>query len=258
MKFDFAIVKDRWVSGWFILVSLLLALACVWAIHEFYNSPPYVDPDRYPIRGIDVSSHNGMMNLDAAAADGVEFIFIKATEGKDYRDPNLYINYRKARHAGMKVGVYHFFRFDSDGVDQARNLLSKVKGLDLELGIAIDVEEQGNPAGIPVDSVNYRLTEMVDYLNLKGIRPVIYTNRGGYENYLIDSFPGCTLWICSFNSNPINAEWTFWQYNHRGKVKGIKGDVDLDVFCGNREEWEQYLYGAVWPYTPTTVLNPKR
>ncbi len=62
----------------FMLVAALLVFASVWAYHKFISTPPYVDSERYPVRGIDVSSHNGMMNLDAAAKDGVEFIFIKA------------------------------------------------------------------------------------------------------------------------------------------------------------------------------------
>lgn len=200
------------------------------------------------MKGIDVSSHNGMMNLDAAAADGVEFVFIKASEGSDFRDENFRLNYNKALHAGMKIGAYHFFRFDSDGVEQARNLLKVIGIRKLDLGIAVDIESQGNPSGIPLDSIMLRLEQMVDYLNLKGRRVIFYTNRDGYERYLMNNFPGCALWICSFNSNPIDAEWTFWQYNHRGKVKGIKGDVDLDVFFGSREEWNNFLHGGVYPY----------
>lgn len=255
MKFDFVKIKDKWVAATFLVVCTLLCGSLFWALYKFYTTPPYADPDIYPVRGIDVSAHNGMMNLDAARADGVEFIFIKATEGESFHDSNFFINYQKAEHAGMKIGAYHFFRFDSDGVAQAKNLLTRVRGLHLELGLAIDVEKNGNPSDIPQTIVVEELREMIEYLNLKGIRPVIYTNREGYESYLMDSFPGCTLWICSFNENPINAEWTFWQYNHRGSVKGIRGDVDLDVFCGNRAEWEEYLRGAVWPYLPADRVS---
>lgn len=251
MKFDFAILKDRWVVALFVVVTLMLIGACWRAITEFYTSPPYVDPERYPVRGIDISSHNGMMNLNAVAASGVEFVFIKATEGKSFRDPNFFLNYQKADHAGLKIGAYHYFRFDVDGIDQARHFLHQLRGLRLEVGLAIDVEDQGNANGVNADLVKKRLGDMVDYLNLKGIRPIIYTNKKGYEKYLLDSFPGCTLWICSFNETPIDAEWTFWQYDHHGKVAGITGDVDLDVFCGNEKEWTEFLRGKMWPYTPS-------
>ena len=232
----------------FLVVAALLAFACVWAWQQFMKSPPYVDPVRYPVRGIDVSAHNDMMNLDAAARSGIEFIFIKASEGATFRDENFRINFIKARHAGLKTGAYHFFRFDVDGVSQAVNFLQTVGHRKLELGLAIDVEKHGNPPGVPPDSIALRLTQMVDYLNLMGHRVTFYTNRDGYFDYLAKTFPGSSLWICAFSKTPINAEWTFWQYDHHGKVPGIKGDVDLNVFCGDRDEWSNYLAGSLWPY----------
>lgn len=232
----------------FIFVVALLAFASVWAYHKFLSTPPYVDSEHYPVRGIDVSSHNGMMNLDAAASSGIEFIFIKASEGASFRDENFRLNYTKARHAGLKTGAYHFFRFDVDGVAQAVNFLRAVGYRKLDLGLAVDVEKHGNPEGISPDTIAYRLTQMMDYLNLMGHRVTFYTNRDGYYDYLVHSFPGSPLWICSFSETPINAEWTFWQYDHHGRVDGIKGDVDLNVFCGSRAEWDNYLSGALWPY----------
>lgn len=200
------------------------------------------------MRGIDVSSHNGMMNLDAAARDGIEFIFIKASEGKSFRDPNFNINYQKASHAGMKIGAYHFFRFDVDGVKQAKNLLGAIGKRHLDLGVAIDVEQEGNAAGVDSIAIASRLEKMVEYLNLSGLRVTFYSNRAGYYDYIRDVAPGSCLWICSFQSDPINAEWTFWQYDHHGSVDGIRGDVDLDAFCGSRAEWQNYLQGSQWPY----------
>lgn len=241
-------LSDLKVSLIFAGVCLLLILTCGWAYYEFITTPPYVDPQEYPVRGIDVSSHNGLMNLDAAAADGIRFIFIKATEGSTYRDPNFRINYKKASHAGLKIGAYHFFRFDCDGASQAKNLLETIRNYKLDLGVAIDVEETGNVAGVDSLTIAGNLTSMVEILNLSGCRVTFYSNREGYYDYIRDVAPGACLWICSFQRNPINAEWTFWQYDHRGRVEGIRGDVDLDTFCGSLSEWENYLNGAQWPY----------
>ena len=231
--------KDLVVAGWFLVVSLLLAGAIWWAWHEYISTPPYVDPARFPVRGIDVSAHNGMMNLDAAAADGMEFIFIKATEGESFRDENFALNYQKAVHAGMKVGAYHFFRFDVDGVRQAVNLMDAIGPRQLQLGIVIDVEEEGNPKGYSPQDVAENLQKMVEYLNLRGHRVMFYSNRSGYEKYLFNDFRGFPLWVCSFTDNSANHDWTFWQYDHRGRVAGIRGDVDLNAFHGSREEWER-------------------
>lgn len=241
-------MKDLIVAGIFLLVCLLLAFAAIWAFTSFRSTPPYVDPERYPVRGIDVSAHNGEIDMRKVKDSGMDFVFIKATEGGDFKDAFFTRNYRNAAEAGLKKGIYHFFRFDRDGVEQANNLLRALAGRRPELGLVIDVEKTGNPDSIPPEIVIHRLTEMVDYLNLLGHRVMFYTNRDGYYDYLAETFPGHPLWICSFSENPINAEWTFWQHNHRGEVDGVKGDVDMNAFCGSREEWESFLKGSLWPY----------
>lgn len=241
--------KDIMVAGGFLLVCLLLVFAAIWAYRQFITSPPYVDPERYPVRGIDVSAHNGTIDFKKVAQNGIEFVFIKATEGKDFKDKNFRTNYDRARAAGLKTGIYHFFRFDRDGVDQAINFMQTVGARQPELGLVIDVEKSGNPNYVPAEVVSRRLAEMVDYLNLLGHRVMFYTNKDGYYEYLADTFPGSPLWICGFYENPINAEWTFWQFNHRGRIEGISGNVDLNTFCGSREEWLSFLEGDLWPYT---------
>ena len=233
-------IKDLRISLIFPFIVLALVLAGIWAWRNFLDSPPYVDLERYPIRGIDVSRHNGMMNLDAAAKDGIDFIFIKASEGESLRDPNFRLNYEKARHAGLAIGAYHFFRFDVGGVAQARNFLAAVGDRPLDLGPATDVEEHGNKPTDP-ELVKDRLRAMAEFLYLSGHRVIFYTNRDGYYDLLRDAMPGAPLWICSFNRIPIQAEWTFWQYSHRGRVAGIRGDVDLNAFVGSRADWKRLL-----------------
>lgn len=225
----------------FVFVALLLVYAGYYAGKSYLETPPYVDEIRYPVRGIDISAHNGMMNLEAAKADGIDFAFIKASEGDQYGDPNFALNYDKATAAGMKVGAYHFFRFDVDGVPQALNLLKRVGARPLDLGLVIDVEQPGNPEGTDMTVIADRLGAMLEYLNMKGYRVTIYSNRDGYYKYVADNFPGQQLWICSFSNPPISTDWMFWQYNHRGKVKGINGDVDLNAFNGSRQEWYDHL-----------------
>lgn len=222
--------KDIIAAVWFLLVSLILAGAGWWAWHEYVTSPPYVDPERFPVRGFDISAHNGYANFQAAADAGYKFVFIKASEGVDFRDENFVLNYKKARHAGLKTGAYHYFRFDRDGVEQAQNFLKVVGTRHFDLGLAIDVEDAGNAKNVPVDSIVDRLERMVEYLNLCGRRVTFYSNRAGYEKYLIDRFPGFPLWICQFSDNSTNTDWTYWQYDHHGRIPGIKGEVDLNAY----------------------------
>ncbi|MDE6523541.1 MAG: hypothetical protein K2L17_12040 [Muribaculaceae bacterium] len=225
----------------FLLAAALLAWAAYAAWVNFRTTPPYVDRERYPVAGFDISSHNGDINFKAAAKDGMEFVWIKATEGVTFRDKNFSKNYEKAGKAGLKRGAYHFFRFDRDGVEQAINLLETVGDRNLELGVAIDIETSGNPEGISPDLIKERIASMADYLNLRGIAPTLYCNKTDYYDYMADSFPGNSLWICAFTQDPIAAPWTFWQYHHSGSVKGVKGKVDLNVYGGSREEWADFI-----------------
>lgn len=78
------------------------------------------------------------------------------------------------------------------------NFLEAVGNRRLDLGLAIDIEKQGNPEGISRDMIVERLVTMAEYLYLKGHRVTFYTNKTGYEEYLMEAFPGYPLWICSF------------------------------------------------------------
>ncbi|MDE6541089.1 MAG: hypothetical protein K2L74_03660, partial [Muribaculaceae bacterium] len=66
----------------------------------------HADPDRtrYPMRGIDISAHNGLVDFRRVAADSVAFVFLKASEGDSFRDATFDDNYFRARQAGLAVG----------------------------------------------------------------------------------------------------------------------------------------------------------
>ncbi len=225
----------------FLIVTVLVVFALIWAWKQFMDTPPFVNHDRYPIKGIDVSAHNGHIDWQMVKQGGVEFAFLKATEGIEFRDSMFTINYREARKSGIKVGAYHFFRFGANGVDQAMNLLQAIENKPLDLGIAIDVEKNGNSSFNDYEVILDQLHAMVDYLNLRGYRVLFYSNKDGYYDFIARDFKGIPLWICSFTSNPINTEWQYWQYNHHGRVKGITGDVDLNVYVGDRDDWNKFL-----------------
>lgn len=242
-------LKDILAGIVFIMVICLLVFSAIWAYREYLHTPPYVDEEKYPVRGIDISRHNGEVDFERVKNSGVEFVFIKASEGVSHTDSLYHRNLTSAEKAGLKAGAYHFFRFDSNGIDQAQNFLTQIGSHTPELGLVVDVESTGNPEGIPIELIKERLIEMVEYLNLAGHRVMIYTNLDGYYDYMADTLPGYPLWICRFKQDPIYAEWTFWQYDHHGRVDGINGDVDLNVFCGSRDDWQRYLSGELWPYT---------
>lgn len=189
----------------------------------------------YPLRGVDLSRHNGTVDFDMLA-DSIDFVYLKATEGRAHRDPRFARNYVKAVNAGLRVGAYHFFRFDVDGESQAENLLWVIRRLPLDLPPAIDVEAAGQSSGKHPDKVvRQRIVDMVRVLRAAGHDSiVIYTNKNGLAHYLDhEELRKCGLWISSFTDPPVSplagVEWDVWQFSHTGRLPGVDGDVDLNV-----------------------------
>jgi lysozyme len=111
----------------------------------------YYEPDRraYPLRGIDVSHHQGTIDWRKVASDDVAFAFIKASEGGDHRDRLFARNWNEAEAAGVKAGAYHFFTFCRSGRDQAANFLQVLGERKGALPAALDLEFGGNCAAKP-------------------------------------------------------------------------------------------------------------
>ncbi len=214
-----------------------------------------IDKSRYPILGIDISAHNGVVNFEKVASDSVDFVIIKATEGATFKDKNFHDNYRRASKAGLKVGAYHFFRFDSPGHMQALNLLHSIRGRHLDLPLAIDVEDWTNPADMPTEQVLNQLREMTEYLENHGYPLIIYTNKKGFARYFDRSATGSPLWLCTFSEPAASYPWTLWQHTHRGRVDGINGMVDLNTFNGSRTEWEAWLMALSADNSPADTVS---
>ena len=208
---------------------------------------PHVEVDRtlYPVAGLDISAHNGFVDFDSAAAAGIDFVYLKASEGNTVRDTTFRSNCRRARQAGMAVGAYHFFRFDCDGRRQAMNLLAATDSCRLTLPLVIDIEEWGNPAEVATDVVIGRLQTMEAMLRGAGHRVMFYTNKNGYWRFVRPAFPEPPhplLWICSFTDPPLaGGNWALWQHSHRGRVPGVPSAADLNTFNGSYAEFLEFL-----------------
>ena len=231
--------------------SPLLALVCAAVACCFCacrHGALHVDVDReaFPVKGIDISAHNGDVDFAQAAADSVAFVMIKATEGTDFCDARFARNRLLARGRGLKVGAYHFFRFDSPGHLQAYHFMRTVGSDSLDLPLAIDVEDWQNAQGVPQAEVVEQLVVMTDVLRSAGHRVMIYTDRNGYADCaepVLERIPDIGIWISSPSSQPATKGWTLWQHSHEGAVKGITGPVDINTFNGSKadfEKWSEY------------------
>ncbi len=226
-----------------VAVGILAAAAYLMMTDTEHPLSATPSSDFYPVSGIDISAHNGdSIDFESAIADrDLKFVIIKATEGTNFKDRNFHRNVDRARRAGLLVGAYHFFRFDSPGYMQGLNLLNTVRGRDLDLPIVIDIEEWTNPREYSTEAIVGNLRRLINYLERHGYRVMLYTNKDGYDRFIrghLDSYP---LWICTFSNPPADIDWTLWQYSHRGNVNGVPSKVDLNVFNGSRRQWEEWL-----------------
>lgn len=228
---------------WLILLSLLAALGAAavlaaWLWFRFYRP----DDSRYPIRGIDVSHHQGAIEWTKVADDEVAFAYLKATEGGDHSDREFSRNWRGARGAGIAVGAYHFFTFCRPGAEQAANFIAIVPVEADALPPAVDLEYGGN-CGRTLDGATLR-RELDAFL-----APIERTYRKPAILYVTPEFlaayrvhlPERGLWRRSILRTPDkNAQWQLWQYHNRGRVDGIVGPADLNVFAADRKQYDAW------------------
>ncbi len=204
-------------------------------------------PSNYSLHGIDVSRYQQVINWEAVKAMNVQetkihFAFIKATEGNDNIDSYFKRNWRKAKEAEMVRGAYHFFIASKDGTMQARNFINKVKLQSGDLPPVLDVEQTN---GVSKAVLQQRVKAFLYAAELAyGVKPVIYTNADFYKAYLSDEFDDYPLWVAHYlrpTEPRISRDWHFWQHSERGRVNGISGKVDFNVFNGDSTDFAKLL-----------------
>lgn len=245
-------MKSRWkrcaaISGGILVLLFIAAGILGYAVYFGYYHVNGFRASKYSIHGVDVSHYQGEIDWDVLADQNIRFAYIKATEGSSYVDERFADNYGMARLTGLKVGAYHFFSFDSPGITQAVNFIEVVEDFDGMLPPVVDVEFYGNKEANPPDpeEVQPQLQAYLDAVeDAYGQRPIIYATYESWELYIKDQFDDYPLWIRDIWNQPKSSyDWTLWQYTNRGRLKGFSGEesyVDLNVFYGTMEEWENW------------------
>jgi lysozyme len=196
------------------------------------------------ICGIDISRYQPHINWEKVAPQ-IDFVFIRATSGRNYVDNLFDVHYMNAKNHDLPIGAYHYFVFNVNGKDQAVNFLNKVNDYEFDLPLVIDVEEHpkyGKPSFDYQTTIN-NLREFITKVEKETKTEVlIYTNTKGYERYIKRNFPNHSLWISSFKSKETHpSQWVFWQKTHTGKIDGTTDYVDINVFNGDEKTWNNYL-----------------
>ena len=197
----------------------------------------------YEVKGLDVSHYQGNINWKKVAdtAD-YQFVYIKATEGRDFLDDTFSYNWNEASKHGFAVGAYHFFTTQSTGLEQAQHFIATVPATNKNLPPVIDIE-----IGLDhnVDQIRRELTALGSTLEEHyGKQPLLYVTYATYNKYIAGAFENNEIWIRDIVKSPSlqdDREWSLWQYNNRGRVDGIEAYVDINVFRESQEAWHKYV-----------------
>lgn len=202
------------------------------------------------MNGIDISNYQRGINVDQVA--GLDFVIIKATEGRTYRNPDMERTYRDARADGLKTGLYHYAS-GGNAVAEAEHFVNTVGDRVGENILVLDYE------GTAVNNgVGWAMDFMDAVYNMTGVKPVIYMSRSVISRY--DWTPavnaGYKLWVAAYyrgynpiygfvNDPPIYGslgeyanDTVMYQYTSTGRLSGWGGNLDLDVFYGNESDWD--------------------
>ena len=203
--------------------------------------------------GIDVSHHQGVIDWEKVAADGIDFAFIRASYADDTQDRQFSRNWREAKANGIKRGAYHFFRADEDAKVQAELFLSQLGNDYGEFPPVIDVEmEDGAPYYVSREKWIDGISIWIDIVQDRtGMKPTIYTGPGHWNGAVnTDHFSDHTLWVANWDvecpRTPSAWEgWVFWQTcGGCFPVNGIDNPVDANVFNGNIDQLVAYAQQA--------------
>lgn len=194
-------------------------------------------------KGIDVSKHQGSIDWQQVAGDGVEFAFIRValrgygSEGKLIEDEYFEENIKGAIGAGIKVGVYLYSQAvnEEELLEEANLVLEKIAPYKIECPVVYDVEKvvgaDGRMNSLSVEERTNLAVLFCQTVENAGYKPMIYHNME-MGALMIDLKPleNYEKWFAYYNDDFYYPyDYAVWQYSDKGRVNGVKGDVDLNI-----------------------------
>ena len=180
------------------------------------------------MKGIDISSYQGtIIDFKKVKDNGVEIVYIKATEGITFDSPGFGLQYAQARAAGLKIGFYHYMRAN-DPIEEAKHFITATNGLSVQCKYVIDIEQMD---GQTVAKVSENVRKFADYMISQGKEVAIYTGDSFYANNLNSIVKNIPIWIAHYGVIRPNIDnYVGFQYSSKGSIDGILGNVDLNIF----------------------------
>lgn len=214
--------------------------------------------------GIDVSMHNKTVDFNKVKADGIDFVYVRVgytgyTKKKlslNY-DPNYQENITNALAAGLRVGVYWYSQAlnEEEALQEANMLLNVIGSYNITMPVVYDYEFAGVGDDGRLDSANLSKDQMtanslafLNRVSQMGYTPCLYANYSFLKNRVnasqISSI--AKIWLAHYNTSTDYAgDYEYWQYTSDGRVNGISGRVDMNV-------WYQGAQATV----PTAPVTP--
>lgn len=177
----------------------------------------------------------------------VSFIYIKSTEGSSIRNKYYRADYLQARRHGMHCGAYHFFSTKSPATAQARYFIRNSCFRSGDLPPVLDVEPTDRQiAGIGgIDELFSRIRTWMNIVRRHtGVRPILYISQSFVNKYLNrapDIKQNYNIWIARYGEYKPDIKLVYWQLCPDGKVSGIHGEVDINVFNGYHEQFDRFI-----------------
>ena len=218
---------------------VIIILSFVFMFSIFINNTYAVTPaSSLSYEGIDVSNWQGYIDYAQVRNSGIEVVYIKASQGINIKDAYFDINYENAKANGLKVGFYHFLTAvnTQQAEQEADFFVSVIAGKTPDCKLVLDYETFGGASVEEINLIARTFMEKVQELTNKEV--IMYSDlsnaRDTFNRSLAEDYQ---LWIAYYGNynNLANVE-TSWQefigvqYTDRGRVNGINGNVDRDLY----------------------------
>ena len=200
------------------------------------------------IKGIDVSAYNGAIDYKRVSADKIKIAILRITERGNVIDPTFENNYKGFRSSGVKVGVYKYSYAlnTSQAQKEAEKVLEVLKGRKLDFPVFYDVE-WSEQRQLPKEEITRIIKAFREKIVKAGYLFGIYCNTDWYYHVLDTKNLPYDYWLAAYpyNDRGVIVEslrpsvGIGWQYSAKGKVAGINGYVDLDVFYKDFSDKEE-------------------
>ncbi|MCU4312448.1 glycoside hydrolase family 25 protein [Acinetobacter variabilis] len=238
--------SSNWKKYSVIAVGLLITLVVTSVLYLLVFKQPSAHAADYPIHGFDVSHHQKEIDWKKIPKQKYKFVYLKSTEGGDFKDTKFQEYWLQAREQGFMVGAYHFYRLCRDGSIQAQNFIESVPRKSDALPPVMDLEYDSKCINhYSKEQLLKEIRIMHDALKHHyGKQPIFYVSKSFYNIVLAGEFTDVPLWVREYQGLPDlkgQPKWTFWQHTSQGEIPGIARTVDLNVFYGSEQDWIKFL-----------------